>query len=412
MPTNTPVHSINMNVKGRTGDDKARKRVLILGPLPPPVGGVENFTLALLESDALNEFDVRHCDTTKGRPKSTQGRWDIGNTLWAWRHFSRVKKAMREFCPDVVYIPVSSTWSGFFRDGEFARIASVGKTRVIGHVHGGRFRRALEYKGIGASYIRAILSRFDRLLVLGSPFRDALQKYGFEGGVEIVSSTARQVAADAGEMHTPNYDSAAPLRLLFVGQVGKRKGVPETLEALKLLKDEGHLFRMDFLGDEEYLGEMAQANKICATLGLEAKCKFHSAVPSEELFDWYKSADATILCSHNEGLPIVIIESGLFGVPVVSTLVGAIGDLLKDDKNALFVEPGNVEQIAGCIRRLIVEPGLRERLGRQLRNDVQPFAPERVFHSIAQQIRIVLQAPVRENKELGFNFFRFVSWFI
>ena len=47
---------------------------MIVGPLPPPIGGVETFTQAILESPALASFDVTHCDTTKQRPKSTQGR--------------------------------------------------------------------------------------------------------------------------------------------------------------------------------------------------------------------------------------------------------------------------------------------------------------------------------------------------
>lgn len=401
-----------MSIQDKPQSARERPRVLILGPLPPPAGGVENFTLALLESDALSEFEVRHCDTTKGRPKSTQGKWDIGNSIWAGRHFSRVRKAMKEFDPDGVYLPVSSTWSGFFRDGEFARIASAGQTRVVGHVHGGRFRRTLSYKGKGAGYIRSILTRFDRLLVLGSPFRDALLEYGFDGAVAIVSSTARQIAADEGANHTPNYNSAPPLKLLFAGQVGKRKGIPETLDALKILKDEGQSFTMDFLGDEEYPGEMSQALRLRSELGLEQETHFHSAIPSEELLNWYKASDATILCSHNEGLPIVIIESGLFGLPVVSTKVGAIGDLLQDEKNSLIVEPGNSKAIADAIRRLIVEPGLRERIGRQLKKDVESFSPKHVFQSVANQIRLTLEAPVRANKEVAFNFSRYVWWFV
>ena len=49
---------------------------MIVGPLPPPIGGVETFTQAILESPSLASFDVTQCDTTKQRPKSTQGRFD------------------------------------------------------------------------------------------------------------------------------------------------------------------------------------------------------------------------------------------------------------------------------------------------------------------------------------------------
>src|SRR5262245_34973891 len=94
----------------------AKPRLLILGPLPPPIGGVETVTQAILESDAFREFDVAHADTTKGRPKQTQGRFDLGNFVWAARHIARVMEAVRRHRPDIVYMPVAGTWSGFLRD--------------------------------------------------------------------------------------------------------------------------------------------------------------------------------------------------------------------------------------------------------------------------------------------------------
>ncbi len=63
-----------------------RPRLLVVGPLPPPIGGVETVTQAILESGAFRAFQIAHCDTTKGRPKQTQGRFDLENMLWALRH--------------------------------------------------------------------------------------------------------------------------------------------------------------------------------------------------------------------------------------------------------------------------------------------------------------------------------------
>ena len=97
-----------------------RPRLLVVGPLPPPVGGVETVTQAVLESPAFADFDVTHCSTTKGPTKEKVGRFDADNILWALRHFSRMSAAMTRSRPDVVYLAVSGTWSGFLRDAVLA----------------------------------------------------------------------------------------------------------------------------------------------------------------------------------------------------------------------------------------------------------------------------------------------------
>ena len=91
--------------RSNTSDAYARPRLLVVGPLPPPVGGVETVTGAVLESFCFADFDVAHCDLTKGRPKSTQGKFDLGNLRWALIHFGRMRRSLREFRPDVVYMP-------------------------------------------------------------------------------------------------------------------------------------------------------------------------------------------------------------------------------------------------------------------------------------------------------------------
>jgi hypothetical protein len=120
---------------------------MIVGPLPPPIGGVETVTQAILESGAFAAFDVHHCDTTKGRAKSTQGRFDLGNVVWAARHFIRLQRSLASFHPDVVYIPIAGTWSGVLRDLALGWIAKHSGAKVIGHQHDGDIERARAPRG-------------------------------------------------------------------------------------------------------------------------------------------------------------------------------------------------------------------------------------------------------------------------
>ena len=194
----------------------------MVGPVPPPVGGVENFTVAILESPQLTEFDILHCNLTKGRPKQTQGKFDIGNARWALIHFKRLSRLIDKSKPDLVYMPVTGTWAGFFRDSVLSKIVRKRNVKVIGHVHGGWFNRILEATGWKSKIVRKTLNRFDMLLVLGTPWLKELKNYGFKGKLAIVPATTRAEVFDAGEKHQHNYTDFG--HGLFLGQVGKRKG--------------------------------------------------------------------------------------------------------------------------------------------------------------------------------------------
>ena len=76
-----------------------------------------------------------------------------------------------------------------------------------------------------------------------------------------------------------------------------------------------------------------------------------------------RSMDIFVLTSDTEGLPMAMLEAMGFGIPVLSTKVGAIGELFTDNENILLVERGNESEIVEGLSRLIEDGELRDRLG-------------------------------------------------
>jgi glycosyltransferase involved in cell wall biosynthesis len=173
---------------------------------------------------------------------------------------------------------------------------------------------------------------------------------------------------------------------LHVGQIGRRKGVFDLLRALRRLRDEQLSVRLVAVGPSELPGELDAALALRAELKLEDAVEFTGPLQGEALYRQYESADCFVLPSYIEGLPVVLHEAGAFSLPVITTPVGAIPELVRDGANGLVVAPGNVEQIAGALRMLATDPALRERLGRQLRADVAAFHPDRVTERIADAV--------------------------
>lgn len=364
--------------------NRAQKpRIVIVGPVPPSVGGVETVTRAVLESRIGERFEVRHCDITKNRPKETAGRWDWGNAKWAIIHLGRMIASCRDFRPQLVYLPLTGTWTGFARDSALAMIGKWYGATVIGHVHGAWFYRVLAAKGAMGYLVRRCLARFDALLVLGSWWKKIVDEYGYAGEVFIVPPTLDRQLYDVAKEHRPRYEQE-PVGL-FVGSVGKRKGVFDLLDALYELKVKNNkAVRMIIVGGQEEPGEWGALQHRCASLGLNDTVEFTGSLTGEQLYDKYKRAGFFVLPSYAEGLPVSILEAGCFGLPVITTPVGAIRDLILDDENGLLIEPGNFGAIADVIGRLHASVSDRQRLGAALRSRIVNYHPDTVCQRIEE----------------------------
>ena len=369
----------------------ARKpRLLIVGPLPPPVGGVETFTQAILESSEFAPFDVAHCDTTKRRAKSSQGRFDALNFGWAFVHFWRLLRDSGRFHPDVVYIPIAGTLSGVLRDVALGALARRSGALVIGHQHDGEIHDVLARGGLVARIVRAGLAQFDSMLVLGEHWRVMFEAYGLGCPIAVCPSTARPEVFERGAAFTRAGRAEPPVRALFVGQVGRRKGVYDLVRAMKRLRDDAVPIELTVVGPSEQPGQLEAVQALCAELSLEGRVRFTGSLTGEALYEQFRTHDLFVLPSYTEGLPVVLLEAGAFELPPVTTPVGSIPSLIRDGENGLLVPAGDADALAAALRKLVADAGLRARLGARLKQDIQPFHPDRVSARIVQAVKELL----------------------
>lgn len=369
----------------------ARKpRLLVVGPLPPPIGGVETFTQAILGSPEFAPFDLGHCDTTKKRAKSSQGRFDALNFAWALVHMLRLLRDAGRFHPDVIYIPVAGTRSGVLRDLALGALAKRTGALVLGHQHAGDIRDVLAAGGAFGRVVRAGFARFDSMLVLGEPWRELFERWGLACPIAVCPSTLQREVFERGAAFTRAPRRDPPARVLYVGQVGRRKGVHDLLRAVGRLRAEGVALELTVVGPSQLAGELESARALAAELGLDGPVRFTGALTGDALHEQFRAHDLFALPSYNEGIPAVLYEAGAFALPVVTTPVGAITALVRDGDNGFLVAPGDADALAGALRRLATDPDLRARLGAQLRRDVEAFHPDRAAAKIVAAVRELL----------------------
>ena len=184
-------------------------------------------------------------------------------------------------------------------------------------------------------------------------------------GIDLGLFAAGRAPAPA-ETHVP--------LILSVGRLVPKKGHDDLITALALLRARGIAFRCRIVGAgplQEQLG-----NEI-ARHGLADAVTLEGPMTHARLIDLYRQADVFALAPRiaedgdRDGIPNVIAEAMAIGVPVVSTNISGIPELIRTEETGLVVPPRDPEALAGGLARLLGDPELAASLARRARERLE-----------------------------------------
>ena len=158
------------------------------------------------------------------------------------------------------------------------------------------------------------------------------------------------------------------LQLLYVGRLAPIKGLETLLDAMARLRATGTRVHLSIVGgdaDEPLNGHEGELRARLARLDLRSAVTFVGAQPQERLRAWYVAADATVLPSHYESFGMVAMEAMACGIPVVASRVGGLQTTVRDGVTGLLVPAHDPAALAGALDRLLGDPDLCFRLGRE-----------------------------------------------
>ncbi len=196
-----------------------------------------------------------------------------------------------------------------------------------------------------------------------------------------------------------------PRLLLFVGRIEPLKGIDTLIRALAILRQNGAMehecYSLAIIGGEpdappeELSAEMARLKDLCRDLGLEDLVVFLGKRSQETLPYYYSAADILIMPSHYESFGMVALEAMSCGTPVVASQVGGLAFLVQDGITGYVVPGGDAEALAKTLDKLMRDPELRERLGRQAAEYARFYS----WDKIAGRIKTVYEDLLTEKGE-------------
>jgi glycosyltransferase involved in cell wall biosynthesis len=341
----------------------AQLTIGLIGPLPPPAGGMANQTMQL--SRLLGETGMRVEVIRNNAPYAPAwvGRVPLLRAGFRLAPYLRRLWRAAGHC-DLFHVMANSGWSWHLFAAPAIWIARARGIPVLVNYRGGEAGRFL--RG-GASVVRFSMKRVAALVVPSGFLQAVFARHDMPA--KIVPNII-----DLDKFHPADQPPETP-HVVLARNLEPLYDIDSGLRAMAMLLRGHPLARMSIAGSGP---ERARLEALAQELGIAAQVRFTGRLDSLEMAALYREASLSLNTALADNMPNSVLEALACGLPVVSTDVGGVPFLVHHEETALLVPPGDADAMAAAMARLIEDDDLRQRLIRNGREHVQAFTWERV----------------------------------
>ena len=336
-----------------------KPHILFITPLPPPVHGSAMVSQYIKDSRMIQEsFSCDFVNLSTSRRMDEIGKKSVKKLYRFVRSYVTVFHKLLFHRYDLCYLAVTCHGIGFLKDMPFVMLCKWLGKKVAIHQHN---------KGM-CNYVDRLV--YNRLLPMA--YKDThviLLSWKLYPDVERIVSRDQVWICPNGipdKSSTLTSSDLEPLvpQLLFLSNLVESKGVYVLLDACLLLKEEGYRFVFNLVGGESKEINRVLLEKQITQRGLEGYVVYHGPQYGEEKERLFREADIFVQPTFEDCFPLTIVEAMQHGLPVVSTMEGAIPDMVIHGETGFVCEPKNPYQLAKYLKKLLNDNELRQQLGK------------------------------------------------
>ena len=323
-------------------------RIALVGPLPPPSGGMANQTLQLArllrEAGAVVELVRSNAPYRPAAIRHVRGLRALFRLLpyllALWRCAGR---------NDLLHVMANSGLAWYVFAVPALAIGALRGTPAVLNYRGGAAESFLAHHG---TRVRQLVLRAAAALVVPSGFlQQVFARHGM--AAEVV----------------PNIVDAVRFRPQAAVRTGRHVIVTRNLEDIYDIPTALHAFarihavhadaRLTIAGSGP---RRAALEALARELGLQGSVRFSGRIDNDRIAELYRDADLLLNPTRVDNTPISLLEAMASGVPIVSTDVGGVPFLVEDGRHALLVPPGDPAAMARAALRLLDDAALAQQL--------------------------------------------------
>jgi glycosyltransferase involved in cell wall biosynthesis len=336
-----------------------KKKILLILQYPPPNHGASFVGELIKDSEIINsEYYTRYINSNLSDRANVIGKFKIKKIFIYAKILVKVLKELILFKPNVCYFSITSKTTGFFKDFLVGMIIKLFNNKIIFHFHN---------KGISTvenifyyDFCYKVLFKNTKAIILSERLYFDVKKY-FKRDDVYICPNGIPFFIDK-PMNSPKPINSIKIRLLFLSNLFKAKGVKTLLKACKILDNKKVAYSCDFIGDE---GDISKTDfeKIVNDLNLNHSVNYHGKKYGIEKNLFFINSDIFIHPTSEDCFPIVLLEALKFSLPIISTNVGAIQDIVIDNYNGFVLKDIDSISLAKSIISLSLNPKLIDQMG-------------------------------------------------
>lgn len=346
--------------------ERAAERIVsvgLVGPLPPPAGGMANQTrqLARLLAEGglrveLVQVNAPYAPAWIARVRGIRALFRLVPYLVRlWRCAGRV---------DLFHVMANSGWAWHLFAAPAVWIARLRAKPALVNYRGGGAEAFLARQ---ARWVKPTLDRAASLVVPSGFLQAVFAAHGIRA--EIVPNIVDLARFRPGPPRAP-----VP-HLIVTRNLEEIYDNASAVRALARIRARHPNARLTLAGSGPC---RAALERLCAELGVADAVRFAGQLDNERIAELYATADLLLNPSRVDNMPISLLEAMASGVPIVSTNVGGVPYVVQDGVSALLVPPGDADALAQAALRVLEEPELAARLRTAGLDAVQAHAWARV----------------------------------
>lgn len=384
-------------------------KILYILHFPPPVHGSAVVGSYIKDNGVINEsFNCRYINLGISETVEDIGHKGFGKLVRYLSLLWNVKKQLLIFRPDLCYLTINSTGTGFYKDVLVVLLVKIFGVKPVYHFHN---------KGVSRSqnkFFDNLLYRFvfrnAEIILLSKFLYPDIRKYVPESrvrycpnGIPEINSVERRAESvewkelrnerrlvlrsfkEEGTESLERKEGGEPVELLFLSHLIKSKGVLVLINACEILRDKGADFHCSLAGGDAELTRQ-DVQDVITGKKLSSFITISGPVYGEEKMNVMSAADIFVHPSFNDCLPLIILESMQYSLPIVSTFEGAIPEVVEDGVTGFLVPQKDSNALAEKLELLIKDPELRLRMGRAGREKYEKEFTLTIFEKRMKEI--------------------------